>query len=448
MFFTRRARPRGRATSRFTRPLVTANASLQAVADTILQPALLLAAIAIVLDGSLRQMATFAVASVAAWSLTPLVMLLPTTFLRNTAPITLAALILRLGAMAVLGLTALRLDDWTTDRVLGYLIGSYVAHQIGSAVMVQSNLQQSAVAPSARGVGRGLWWRNVAILIAAMLAAWAVWRQFSNQVPLQEALENLLLLSAVAVGSASLLRFVLIQSRTPTRAPSTLRLGAALRQAISSSAVRRFLAYRVLLALVAAFDPFLLWYGFDQLGLQIKYVGMALVAWTVGQVVGQLVWPWLSARIGSRIPLQIGITLRLFMLVLVVSIPEFIASKAYADQFDGPEAAFRTFAWSFLLLGLAASAGNASNQRYLMDVSTSGTVVGLTTWVNALAGVFAFAPFAVAWALGEWSSDRVFWGGIGLAVVALLASGLLPNARVKVRSKPGTWRKRTVSQPA
>lgn len=253
VFFSRRARPRERATSRFTRPLVTANAALQAVADTMLQPALLLAAIAILLDGSFRQMATFAVASVAAWSLTPLLLLVPAAFLRNTAPITLAALILRLGAMIVLCLTALRLDEWSTDRVLSFLIGSYIAYQVGSAVMVQSNLQQAAVAPSTRGVGRGLWWRNSAILLAAMAAAWAVWRQFSNPVPLQDVLENLLLLSAVAVGSASLLRLVLMQRRAPARAPSTLRLGASLRQALSSSAVRRLLSYRVLLALVAGY---------------------------------------------------------------------------------------------------------------------------------------------------------------------------------------------------
>ncbi len=98
----------------------------------------------------------------------------------------------------------------------------------------------------------------------------------------------------------------------------------------------------------------------------------------------------------------------------------------------------------------------ASNKRrsialvigFVLVVVLIGTAIGYVTgfgWVGTLvatliAGVFAFAPFGVAWLMGRYDLERLLWGGIGLAIVALLASGLLLESRVRIRTSPGSWR--------
>jgi len=59
-----------------------------------------------------------------------------------------------------------------------------------------------------------------------------------------------------------------------------------------------------------------------------------------------------------------------------------------------------------------------------------------------VATLTAFAPFGVAWLLERHELERVLWAAAGAMIVALLASGLLVESSVRLRSAPGSWRSR------
>jgi MFS family permease len=102
----------------------------------------------------------------------------------------------------------------------------------------------------------------------------------------------------------------------------------------------------------------------------------------------------------------------------------------------------RGFAWGFALLGLASSVGNVGNQRYLTDITPRGAVHGLIMAANALAAITGLAPLGVAWLLEHYELERLLWAAAGVAIAALLASGLLVESRVRVRAALGAWRTR------
>jgi hypothetical protein len=223
----------------------------------------------------------------------------------------------------------------------------------------------------------------------------------------------------------------------------SLPLGQSLRYAAGHSAFRRFTAYRTSLGLVAAVDPFIIVHGFQQLDIGIAHIGLALFAFALGHVAGHLVWPRWIGVFSPRVPLQIATLLRLVLLVWVLSLPTIIASSEYAERFNGPETAMNGFAWGFILLGLATSVGNAGNQRYLMDIAPRGALSGLVLMANLLAGIIGLAPLGVAMLLDRFELERLLWAASGLAILALLASGLLVESRVRMRTSPGAWRSRT-----
>jgi MFS family permease len=194
--------------------------------------------------------------------------------------------------------------------------------------------------------------------------------------------------------------------------------------------------------MTAAVDPFLIVYGFQELALQVQYLGLALVAYAAGQFLGYLIWPRWIARHSPRVPFQIATLLRLLLLSLVIALPALSTSDLYTDRLDDPTVAMRGFAIAFALLGIAGSVGNAANQRYLMDIAPRGATQGPILAANLVAAVCAFGPFGVAWLLQRYELERILWGATGIAILALLASGLLIESRVRVRTTAGSWRSR------
>jgi hypothetical protein len=292
-----------------------------------------------------------------------------------------------------------------------------------------------------RGAQGGLYrQRWLAAVFASLAAAGVGWSVFNADIVFQRAVEFLLVLAALAVLAATWFLLQIPGGRAAIPRAGVATLAGTVSSAFRSAGFRRFVSYKSLLALAAAVDPFLVVFGFRELGLEVSYLGLALVAYAGGHALGALIWPRWISRSSARVPFQIAALLRLVTLVWIVSLPSIATSTFYTDRFDDLTAAMRGFALAFALLGLAASVGNAANQRYLMQIAPGAASQGMILAANMVAAIFAFGPLVVARILEDVALDRVLWGAAGCAVVALLVSGLLVESHARIRTPFGSWR--------
>lgn len=442
MFLASRSRHSLRRLNRFSPVYAVISAALQAIGDTVLQPVLVLSAVAFLLGGSNYQIAAFAAIAIVTWAVAPFSLLLIRSFRGRPYPVVFSAGIIRVGAILVIAVVGFRIDDISTSRVVSTLIWTYLVYQIASSIAVQASasLVMSGVPRSRQHITFRQ--RAFAAVVAAVVSSFAIWSAFRADETFQDSIGLILMLSALAIFSATWFLLSIPGSGARSASPISDQPLTAIANAFGAAAFRRFISFKILLALAAAADPFLIVYGFQQLGLKADHIGLALVALAGGQAIGYLVWPRWVDRHGPRVPFQVATLLRLLLLTWVIALPTLSTSNAYSDRFDSPEAAMRGFALGFLLLGLATSVGNTANQRYVMDIAPRGATRGPILAANIAAMTTAIAPFGVAWLLERHELERILWGAVGVTIVTLLASGILVESRVRVRTSPGSWRSR------
>jgi hypothetical protein len=427
---------------RFTPVNVTAGAIVQSAGDILTQPAVFLSAVAFLLGGTNRQIASFAVVIALCWSLASIVLAAFRLAPRQLFPVILGAGALRIVAALVFGFTGIRIEELSPARIVSNLVFSYLLYQISAAFIAQASngLVVSSISRSA--IASTMKWRGIAGAVAATVSALAVWRVFNADGQFDDALGQILIVVAIALLASTWFALNIPGGRSASGGAPTASLAKSLRYALGHSAFRKFAIFKLLLGLAAAVDPFLIIYGFQELGISVAHLGLALLAYALGHVIGFIVWPrWIRAS-SPRVPLQIATLLRLAMIVWVIALPTILESSEYTSRFDGPDPAMRGFAWGFALLGLASSVGNVGNQRYLTDIAPRGAVHALIMGANALAAITGLAPLGVAWLLEHYELERLLWATAGVAIAALLASGLLVESRVRVRAAPGAWRTR------
>ena len=382
MFLASTSRHSLRQSNRFSSLYAVTSAALHAIGETVLHPIVVLPAIAFLLGGSNYQVAAFAAIALASWALAPLLMLMLRSISGRPYPIVFGAGIVRLGAIAAVGVMGFRIDDVSADRIVSTLIGSYLAYQVASAIAVQASA--SLIASGVPGSRQVITFRrrSFAAVAAAVAGACAVWSVFRSDESFQDSVGLILMFAAIAIFSATWFLLSIPGGAVSSPMPRPGRLPATINNAFRAAAFRRYISFKLLLALAAAVDPFLIVYGFQQLGLDVEHIGWAIVAIASGQAVGFLVWPAWVARHGPRVPFQVATLLRLLLLTWVVALPTISTSRVYADRFDSPDAAMRGFALGFVLLGLAASAGNVANQRYVMEIAPRDTVQGSVSYTH------------------------------------------------------------------
>jgi hypothetical protein len=426
---------------------LTANSGLQAVTDTLLHPALFFPALVFLTGGTWNQMAIFMVANVVAWSAVPLMLGFLRGLLSSLRPLTWIALLVRLLAAGIIGWVGLNIGDFSTDRMLTLLISAWWLYQIAGALVAQSAAPAALNLLASGGRLQQLQWGRIAAALASLAMGWLALRLFMGTTTLQVDLRGMLVLAALSTVSASWFVALMLFGRTSVSPMVTTQgLGRGMRSALGSSAVRRLVAFRFLLAAVAAVDPFLIVFGFTRLGVDIALIGVAIVAWALGQVVGTVMWPRVTRRVGERTVFQIAALLRLVLLVWVISIPVVVTTSAFTDRFNGTRDSWVAFGGGLVLLGLATSASATATLPYLMRIASTSALPGTSLLANLASAIGGLLPLAVAWGLERYDDQRVLWVGIGLGVVALLASGLLANAGARVKLQRGSWRTVTRTQ--
>lgn len=416
---------------------------LQALADSILHPVLLLAAVAMLLDGSHYQIAAFTVIALASWTISAVILTQLQRTLRYAYPLVIAASVVRLLAVTLLAFTAFHSPDRDPSAVIRSLLAGFVLYQGCSAIIGQASVITVVGTPPTTRCGFLLRQRAIICAIVAVIGGAVLWSVYRPVDDIRDGLGILFILAALATAAGTW--FILAVPGRKTRGllgNSASLLPGGLFRPLRSGAYRRFLLFRIALGLASGADPFIIVFGFRQVGLGLEHIGLAVVAFAIGHLAGILIWPVWSDWGSPRRPLQIAALLRVTVLVITIAIPSVSASTLYTDRFSSPDAAVHLFLSLFAFLGLAVSAHATANQRYLLDITGPGFTHQTVATTNLVHGLLAFAPFAAAYLIDRTSLEEGLWIAAATAFVALLISGSLIEPRIHVNRRIGIWNQR------
>lgn len=451
MYFPSRLRnARSRRANQFTPVMAILSGALQSLSEIVLQPVIFLSAIAFLLGASSYQVAGFTAVSLTSWALAGWIVSPLRMLLRREYHLTVGGSVARLASAIAIGVIGYRLPDAAPGDLVRELLIAYAMYQLGSAVAGRASSRSISGAAFSGSQGSPFRNRSLIGVIAAVIGGAVTWSVLGSDGTSSENAGILLILAAI--GSAAATWFLLAipgTRRFESPAPLGNRATVQSFDAFRSSAFRCYVFFRALLSGSAAADPFLIIFGLSELGLTLEEVGVAVFVYAAGHVLGMLAWPrWVASR-GARGPLQITALLRLLMLIVAVSIPSISTSVLYADRFDGPDAAIRSFIAIFGLLGLVGSANNLSQQPYLLDILPAGMSSSAISLTNSIMGILAFGPLGAAYLANRFSLESMLYVAIALAFIALVTSGLLVESSVRVRQRSGSRRvQRTVFRNA
>lgn len=429
---------RRRRTNAFTPVNGVLSGMLQAIADSILQPVIVLAAVAFLLDGSSYQIAAFAVIAYSSWTVSAVVFAMLPRLSVRVFPDMIAATTVRLSAVTLLALAAFRSPHWNPGDVIRVLLIGFLLYQISSAIIGHTSIGVLIGIPPTAKRSTVFQRRGVAGAIMAMIGGAVLWSALRTVDDVRAALGIVFILAALATASTTWFLLAIPGSRKWNRVSESryTHSGGFIRP-LRSIAYRRFVLFRVALGLAAAADPFIIVFGLRAAGLELKDIGLAVVAFAIGHLAGLLIWPRWSTRRGSREPLQLAALLRVVALVTAIGVPPLATTALYADLFESPDVAVRLFLLQFVLIGLAVSAQAATNLRYLFDIAAPEPMHQAVATINVVHGVLAFAPFAAAYLIGQTSFTTLLWCAAALAFVALLISGFLVESRLIISHGTG-----------
>lgn len=425
------------------------NGALQSLADALLQPAVLLAAVVWMLGGSTTDVAMLAVAASLPWALSAVIMPVVLTMAESLSAVTVVSGIARAAAAALVAFIGWRVTAIGANTFVGLLVLAYLAYQVASAINAQAAhalVTGDRQPPMSR---RGLTDRRLGGALAAGLAALVAWRVFAAEdISLPRAAGWILMLAGLAVVAATWFQLTLPGLPRLQRSLPAPFVEGTFVSTLRSIPMRRFLTFRFLLGVSTLADPFIIVYALSEMRLDMRYLGGSVLAYALALIVGEIAWSALMGAKHARRPLQVAALLRLAALPLALVLPGIAASTAYQERFDSLAAVSWAFVAVFALLGLSRSAHDQAEQHYLADITTDPphqrAAIMITNVLLVLTGVAALVGAAL---VNRYSLATALVVAATAAFLALLASGFLieGNPRVLYRSalRPRRLRRRS-----
>lgn len=405
-----------------------AGVALQRLADALLQPITMLAAVVWLLNGSYVDIAIITVVASASLALGSIVMPYVLSQVEDVRVVILGANMVRAAAASLIVILGWRAASLDRSDFVSLLIISVLFYEIGSAVNVTTN-PRSTIANVDQPTSMRT--RQVAGAIAGILGGLIAWRAFAN--------DNLVFPRSagwlLALGGIASVAAVWLQITAPIRRdmlhhkPSLVRVDE-IQTLLGIGNVRRFLVFRLLFGFSDLADPFLIVYGMMQMGLELAYIGLIILVLAISQVVGGVVWTVFRQARGSRRSMQIAAMLRLAGIALAIGVPLIANSSAYAERFDssGPGAWF--FVLAFALLGLGQSTYLRNEQAYAMRVAGDDSLFPAAIMLtNFTLLITAIAALVGAWVIDAYSLETALVAAAMISFIALMASGLLVGPR-------------------
>lgn len=400
----------------------------QRLADTLLQPMTLLAAVVWLFNGSWVDIAIITVVATAASAFGSTAMPYALRYIEDIRLVVLGANVVHAAAAALIVLLGWRIVSYPSSNFVSLLIIAILFWEIGSAVNVTTSPRSPFPGIGDPISGRT---RQIAGATAAVIGGLVAWRALGNpDIAFPRSFGWLL-----ALGGMSSIAAVWFQVTAPSRQESPLYRPEVvdmhdIRTTIRIGNVRRFLVFRLFFGLADLADPFLIVYGLIKMPLELRYIGVIVLIMTLAQVAGGIVWTVLRPARGSRRSMQVAAMLRFTGLVLAVGVPVTVNSEAWQGRFGDSALGPLLFVLAFACLGLGQTTYLRNEQPYARRAAADENLYPAAVMLtNGSLLITALAALIGAWVIKVWSLEAALITATAIAFLALMLSGVLTGRR-------------------
>ena len=349
-------------------------------------------------------------------------------------PLAAVAALVRVCAFLLLARSAFS-PEVTRASLLSAILLAAILAALANAVAQHATAALAArvvVANAQRGL---LGVRSIAASGLAILAGLVLASALSPTGPgVAHGIGLIALLAAFAAGFGALALLLVREPGTSQRYRSTPPADAIDGSVAASRnpAIRRFALYRLLLGAVAATDPFLLVYAGERVGMPLRYIGLAVVAYAGGRLVAPVIWGRIDRLGGPRFALQVVAAIRL-------AIPAIALAVAFVGS-DG--IVVDRIAWAAILvpcamLGVAHVGQGSASFTYLATLGDITIRRNAARLVSALLAIVAFGPIVAGSVADTAGLQPVLVVAMVLALAAFLAAAILTDPHPRVRRQRG-----------
>lgn len=205
----------------------------------------------------------------------------------------------------------------------------------------------------------------------------------------------------------------------------------------SVKAFWRFATFRLILGLAAAADVFIVIFAIRQLDMNLSYLGYCIAAIGASAAMVLALWRMLDPRISPRSMLQVGAMCKVVPPLIIVSIPYVQSSATYIERGYGVSTLHWLIVAAFAFVGAATAAVVVGSYSLISSLS-SAMANTFTELSNLIMGLVSVSGIAAGWIASQWGFDRLFGLALAMAVLALLASGLVPTTAQAANRATGT----------
>jgi hypothetical protein len=420
-----------------------AHGALLTLAETLLFPTIILVVFVAQLTDDPVRIALVPIIGTTVWLLPQIVLSSFQSRSRHQLPWASGASIVQTAAIVLLAYVGYRADMDTAQRLRSFFI-CYVVYNLaaGLACVPSRELFAKTIPPERRAgffAQRQLW--GVLFGLAAGMVCRGLFGSHGPAFP-----RNFNSLFVAAAGALAAATFFQMRVREPTRligGAGAVSTGLRLAPRVFADAnFRRFVSFRVLLALATLADPFLIVYARRHLNLPMSYLGTYLIAATVARFVSTPIWAWLENRGGHRAVLQGSALVRLLAPLIALILPYLADSSMYKGHFSDRRPIFIGFGLVFIALGAALGGQIRANFGYLMDIAADELRPTYIALANVIIAVAALSPLLGAKLIARYSYETLLTTAAIVGLVAVFASGLLTNTHTRPRLVAQAWRLR------
>ena len=423
--------------------LGVASEAVNAAAEVMLLPGLILAFFVAELTPSYAMIGLVPALAAAFWTLARLPAHLLTGDRRRKQPWTFAAALVRAAAIAVLAIVASRTSSADLIQSARPLLGTFFL-----CLVVFSLASGFGSVPAAAlfraSIAGERWddfvrWRSLASAVLALIGGLVVARVLGSEAAtFPGSYGRLFLVATVFLIAAAIFGVAMREPYVPASlltAPSfTPR---ALRQPLYDPRYRRFLLFRVLLSATAAIDPFLFLYAVTRLGVPTTALGGYVLAGVLGWVMSAPVWLRLDQRSGPRAVLQGATVVRLIAPAVALALPPISGSALMRDRFPDAAPAVTIYGLVFFAIGAALAAQSRGNHDHLAALAPRPLLSAYAALTNVILAVVAFASVLGGMLIERSGYEALFLAATALGLLAVFASGWLAFTPARSRDRYG-----------
>jgi hypothetical protein len=356
-------------------------------------------------------------------------------------PWALAFHLVRTGMIGLASYVAFQDDAATDDRLRAFLF-AYAVFGLtsGAASEATQQLMRSSI-PAER---RARLLTHRALLGPALaIAAGVVTRQVFAQGSLSpdRAFAYLFLAATAAMATSTFFIVIVRESVGIFPPPSGATFGTSAHRR-SVHAFRRYVLVRALIGGAAMADVFLVIYAIREFQLPLEHLGAAATVLAGAALLTTFATQSLRLGISPRGTLQFGAVMKLVPPLIALALPYIASSEVFTDRASSNALLHWLIVASFAPIGFAIGAAASGGFGYLSALS-SAHMPSFRAQTNVVLALAALLPMLGGWVIETWSFRALFAVALGIAVIALLGSGLLPATAMSheaPRSSPGTSR--------